>query len=665
MFYYDREIKYVKGVGEKTSKLFERIGVFTLGALLHYFPKSYTDFSNITKLGDAPFNKDVCIKAKITSSIEKHIIRKNMVLYKFTIFDKSGGAEVTLFNNKYLAEKLEKDKEYLFYGKLKAKKYGSLLDLSSPEIIDIKEAIITPQYYLTKGLYNKTIIRVMKNALLYLEDVDFIPNEIKQKYRLLSHKDAIYNIHFPKNHDALKAAKRRLVFEELFLLNLGQLILKNKNQFSRATAIKNSFLEDFKKNLPFKLTEGQLNAINDCLIDMSKEVPMSRLLQGDVGCGKTAVAAALIHTVAKNNKQSVLMAPTGILAIQHFNTFKALLPDINIALLIGNTKKSEKEQIKKDFKEGKIQLLVGTHAIITENSDISGAVLCITDEQHRFGVKQRAKLGNKAGNPHTLYMSATPIPRTLGLVIYGELDISTIHSMPLGRQTIKTYLIDSSIRKRAYSFIKKHIDNGRQAYIVCPLVEEGETSLVPATLYKENLQNGFFKDYKVGLLHGKMKNSEKESVMNDFLAGKINILVSTTIVEVGVDVPNSTVMLIENAERFGLSTLHQLRGRIGRGNFESFFIMISDFDTERLKIMCENTDGFKIAEEDLRLRGPGDFLGERQHGLPELKLANLIDDSVVMKIAREEAEKLLTLDPLLKNNSKLKQMVLHLFKNLD
>ena len=663
MFNYDRDVRYIKGVGEKTAKLLNKLGIFTLDALLHFYPKSYVDLSNIIKLSDAPLGKEICIKAKITSEIVTHHIKKNMVLYKFTVFDKSGACEITLFNNKYLAESLTVNNEYLFYGKLDYKN-SRTFSMSSPEIISINDGVITPRYHLTKGLYNKSLIRIIKNAFNYIDEGDFIPQNILKKYKLISHKDAIINIHLPKDAEMLRQARRRLTFEELFLLKTGQMLLRNKTHISKTTPVSTSYLNEFTKTLPFNLTIAQQKVINECLSDMAKTTPMQRLLQGDVGCGKTAVAAALIHTVALNGQKSVLMAPTGILAYQHYKTLSSLLPNLNIALLLGSTKKSEKEKINNDFLLGKIDLIIGTHAVITQNSKISGASLVITDEQHRFGVKQRAALGQKAGNPHTLFMSATPIPRTLGLVIYGELDISIIDSLPKGRKEIKSYLIDSSKRERALYFIDKQIKESRQAYIVCPLVEESESELTSAKKYQKELQD-IFKDYKVSLLHGKMKPIEKEAVMDSFLKKETDILVSTTIVEVGVDVPNATTMLIENAERFGLSTLHQLRGRIGRGEYESYFIMISDFDSERLNIMCKNSNGFKIAEEDLRLRGPGDFLGSRQHGLPELKMANLIDDSVIMKVAGVEAKELLKLDPLLNKNAALKQRIACLFDQLD
>ncbi len=664
MLYNEREVRYVKGVGEKTAQLLNKLGIFTLDALLNFYPKSYIDLSDITKIADAAFYKDVAIKAKITSEIKANYIRKNMIIYKFTIYDKTGACEVSLFNNKYLAESLKQNEEYIFYGKLNL--IGNhFITMNSPLITKVDDAAITPVYHLTAGLYNKTLIRILKNAITYLENEEYIPKEILQKYKLISHKQAIENIHFPKSQMHLKQARRRLIFEELFLLKTGQLMLKSKNKIAKTEPILNADLSGFYKSLPFTLTDSQNKAISECLNDMALNKPMNRLLQGDVGCGKTAVAAALIYATKQSGKQSVLMAPTGILAFQHYKTLTTLLPSLNIALLLGSTKKSEKDKIKLGFKEGKIDLIVGTHAVITEKAEIKGASLVITDEQHRFGVKQRATLGTKAGNPHTLYMSATPIPRTLGLVIYGELDVSVINALPSGRKPIKSMLITEEKREAAFNFIKDQIALGRQAYIVCPLVEEGEGELASALDYSKKLQDGIFKDLKVGVLHGKMKPNQKEAVMNSFLKGEIDILVATTIVEVGVDVPNATVMLIENAERFGLSTLHQLRGRIGRGGNESFFIMLSESDTERLQIMCKTSDGFKIAEEDLRLRGPGDFLGKRQHGLPELKMANLIDDSVVMQIAGEEADKMLKQDPLLKKNSLLKHKVLHLFYDLD
>lgn len=662
---YNRDIKYIKGVGEKTAGLLKRLGVFSLDALLCYYPRSYKDWSDVKRLGDAAIGETACFRAKITSDIVKHNVKNRMVLYKFFIYDRTGGAAVTIFNNRYLAETLEKGGEYLFYGKIQPPSFGTLPELNSPEIKKSGEDNISPVYRLTDGLYNKTLERIIKNALEYVTDEEFLPEEIIKKYRLCRRKYALYNIHFPTDKEALHAARRRLTFEELFLLRSGQQLLKSRNKISKARPIDRVYFDEFCSSLPFELTAAQQRAFMECINDMRQPHPMNRLLQGDVGCGKTAGAAALVHTAAKNGYKSVLMAPTGILASQHFDTMRRFLPRCRIGLLLGSMKKSEKQAVKDAFKNNQLDLLIGTHAVISEGTELSGAALCITDEQHRFGVVQRAALSSKAGVPHTLFMSATPIPRTLGLIIYGELDISVIDELPKGRQRIESYHIKSALRERAFNYIKKHLDEGRQGYIVCPLVEEGENSLKPAVEYKRQLENGFFKNYRLGLLHGKMKSKEKEAVMDAFLRGDIQLLVATTIVEVGVDVKNAAIMLVEDAERFGLATLHQLRGRIGRGPYKSTFIMISDHDTKRLDVICRSNDGFKIAEEDLLLRGPGDFLGEKQHGLPELKLANLMTDVKIMQVAGEEAAAVLASDPGLDSHPLLLSEIKRLFDNID
>lgn len=665
MSYDIRPISYVKGVGKVSQKLLNKLGVSNFDALVHYYPKDYENWYDITRLCDAQADTEVCVRAKITSDIKESYYKSNMILFRFTAFDRTGALNVTLFNNKFLAKSLKKGEEYLFYGKLKRSADGISFNMSSPKIRDIGSASLIPIYRLTKGLYNKTLERIMKNALSSIEKTDFLPEYLITKYKLMSEYDALCNIHFPKNEAALLAAKRRLSFDELFLMMTGQELIKNRHSLGSATAItKNRFCE-FEKTLPFKLTASQVKSIKECLSDMSTTKPMNRLLEGDVGSGKTVVAAALIDTAAAQKEKSVLMAPTGVLALQHYNTFKKFLPKLNIEILTGQTKKAEKERIKTDFKDDKIDLLIGTHAVITETTDLSNTALAITDEQHRFGVKARALLKHKSGIPHTLYMSATPIPRTLGLIIYGELDISIIDELPKGRKPVETYHINSSIRKRAFNYVKKQLDEGRQAYIICSVVEEGETELLSAKEYYKKISGGFFKDYRVGLVHGKMTEKQKDEVMTDFKNHKIDLLVATTIIEVGVDVPNASIMLVENAERFGLATLHQLRGRIGRGQYKSTFIMISDFDTERFRIICDNSDGFSIAEADLALRGPGEFLGHKQHGLPELKMADFIKDSRILKVASDEAKALVYKDNNLANHPLLYNKIQYMFENLD
>ena len=534
---------------------------------------------------------------------------------------------------------------------------------------------IEPVYAATEGLSSKTIEKIMKNALVYTDSMqDAIPDGIRQKNGLCDFKTALKSIHFPLERQALESAKRRLVFEELFVLQTGLLFLKRRRRALAGCTVKKNLLEEFKKTLSFKLTGAQERVINECLSDMMSPRPMNRLIQGDVGSGKTAVAAALMYISAGNGFQSALMAPTELLAEQHFKTLCKITENsgIKCALLTGSLTKKQKDEVKTGLKSGEIKVAVGTHALLTDDVEFESLGLVVTDEQHRFGVGQRGRLSSKGNNPHTLVMSATPIPRTLGLIIYGDLDISIIDEYPAGRQKIATYCVDSSYNARVYNYIKKFIAEGRQAYIVCPLVDENEAlGIKSASEYYEELSENQFKNYTLGLLHGKMKPKDKESVMRRFAAGEIQLLISTTVIEVGIDVPNAALMVIENAERFGLSQLHQLRGRIGRGEYSSACILISDVksgDTKRrLDVIKNNTDGFKIADEDLKLRGPGDFLGSRQHGLPDMKIADIFADRETLHSAGKEAEELLRRDPMLHDaeNVGLRSEITELFRRLN
>ena len=534
---------------------------------------------------------------------------------------------------------------------------------------------IEPVYAATEGLSSKTIEKIMKNALVYTDSMqDAIPDGIRQKNGLCDFKTALKSIHFPLERQALESAKRRLVFEELFVLQTGLLFLKRRRRALAGCTVKKNLLEEFKMTLSFKLTGAQERVINECLTDMMSPRPMNRLIQGDVGSGKTAVAAALMYISAGNGFQSALMAPTELLAEQHFKTLCKITENsgIKCALLTGSLTKKQKDEVKAGLKSGEIKVAVGTHALLTDDVEFENLGLVVTDEQHRFGVGQRGRLSSKGNNPHTLVMSATPIPRTLGLIIYGDLDISIIDEYPAGRQKIATYCVDSSYNARVYNYIKKFIAEGRQAYIVCPLVDENEAlGIKSASEYYEELSENQFKDYTLGLLHGKMKPKDKESVMRRFAAGEIQLLISTTVIEVGIDVPNAALMVIENAERFGLSQLHQLRGRIGRGEYSSACILISDVksgDTKRrLDVIKNNTDGFKIADEDLKLRGPGDFLGSRQHGLPDMKIADTFADRETLHSAGKEAEELLRRDPMLHDaeNAGLRSEITELFRRLN
>jgi len=667
------DIRFLKGVGEKRAELLRKKGIDTVGALLRFYPRAYLDWQNITPISECHEGENVCVRAEITSPVKTANIRRGMTLYKFSAADDSGVIEVTLFNRKYLAENLREGRSYLFYGKLG---YGiTLRQMSSPEIMPAEYIGIEPVYAATEGLSSKTIEKIMKNALVYTDSMqDAIPDGIRQKNGLCDFKTALKSIHFPLERQALESAKRRLVFEELFVLQTGLLFLKRRRRALAGCTVKKNLLEEFKKTLSFKLTGAQERVINECLSDMMSPRPMNRLIQGDVGSGKTAVAAALMYISAGNGFQSALMAPTELLAEQHFKTLCKITENsgIKCALLTGSLTKKQKDEVKAGLKSGEIKVAVGTHALLTDDVEFESLGLVVTDEQHRFGVGQRGRLSSKGNNPHTLVMSATPIPRTLGLIIYGDLDISIIDEYPAGRQKIATYCVDSSYNARVYNYIKKFIAEGRQAYIVCPLVDENEAlGIKSASEYYEELSENQFKDYTLGLLHGKMKPKDKESVMRRFAAGEIQLLISTTVIEVGIDVPNAALMVIENAERFGLSQLHQLRGRIGRGEYSSACILISDVksgDTKRrLDVIKNNTDGFKIADEDLKLRGPGDFLGSRQHGLPDMKIADIFADRETLHSAGKEAEELLRRDPMLHDaeNAGLRSEITELFRRLN
>ena len=651
-------IKYLKGVGEKRAALLAKLGIYTLWDLLTFYPRAYEDWSNLTSIADAPVNENVCIKAAVGTRCREHRIKGGMTLYKTEITDGEMLLDVTFFNNKFAAQKLEVGKEYLFFGKITGKGYYKSMNSPVFEEYDGTESM-RPVYPQTAGLNSRAIQKLVKTAFTVCSTIpDPLPEDIRNSYCLMNIESALKNIHSPESEDLLSEARRRLIFEELFMLELGLMRLKSKNRRSTAFAMDGNYTEEFMSLLPFELTGAQKRAIAQAADDMQKNVPMNRLLQGDVGSGKTAVSAALIYNCARNGCQSALMAPTEVLAMQHYKTLARMFEntDITIGLLTGSTPAAEKKKIKAALADGRIDLVIGTHALIQKDVEFRNLALAVTDEQHRFGVNQRGSLSSKGTNPHTLVMSATPIPRTLALIIYGDLDLSILDEMPKGRQKIETFLVDSDIRTRAYGYVKKHLCEGRQGYIVCALVAENETSeLTAATELYEELADGFFKGFRVGLLHGKMKPAEKKAVMDSFASGETQLLVSTTVIEVGIDVPNAVIMVIENAERFGLSQLHQLRGRIGRGTEKSTCIMISDARNElteqRLKILASTTDGFRIADEDLKLRGPGDFFGSRQHGLPEMKIANMMTDGEAIRETHVAAAELLKKNPALEGEA--------------
>lgn len=669
----DANVKFLKGVGEKRAAYLNRLGIDTLGDLLTFYPRIYEDWSKITPIKDAETNETVCIRAVALAPCRERRIRKGTTLYKTEITDGESLLDLTFFNSKYAAAKIERGKEYLFFGKITGK--GYYRSINAPEFVEVGRERVgrRPVYSQTAGLNSRTIEKLVRSGLESCEDLaDPLPEDIRNAYCLMGLKSALQNVHFPENEDILSEARRRLIFEELFLLMVGLISLKSKKRASTSFALKKDYAGEFLSSLPFEPTGAQRRAVAQAALDMSRSAPMNRLLQGDVGSGKTAVGAALIYSCARNGFQSALMAPTEVLASQHYSTLAKMFAGsgVSVALMTGSTPQSEKKKIKTALKNGDIDLIIGTHALIQKDVEFKNLALAVTDEQHRFGVGQRGSLSAKGINPHTLVMSATPIPRTLALIIYGDLDLSVLDEIPKGRQKTKTYFVSSALRERAYGYVKKRLCDGIQGYVVCALVEEGEDSeLAAASRLYEELSEGFFKGFSVALLHGKMKAAEKRRTMENFAAGKTDLLVSTTVIEVGIDVPNAAVMVVENAERFGLSQLHQLRGRIGRGSERSVCILISDSQnaetTRRLKILASCSDGFKIADEDLKLRGPGDFFGSRQHGLPELKIADMTADLEVVRETRDAAVKLFKKNPSLEGGEyePLKRAVNRLFSS--
>lgn len=652
----DTPIRALKGTGEQRAAKFARLGVTDVRSLLRHYPRGYEDWSAIVPIADAPvLGEPCCIRARALQAPAEHRIRPGMVLYKFTVRDASGDMQITLFNNRYAAAAIHAGGDYLFYGAVTANFLRR--EMAAPQIEPAAAGgRIRPVYPQTQGLTSRVIAQTIGSALQALGDAleyDPFPEPLRQAHGLCTRTFAVRNIHFPADHGALAQARRRLVFEELLLLQLGLLRLKGRARGAAGAVIPDDYTADYWPLLPFSPTNAQRRAVADCVSDMARGCPMSRLIQGDVGSGKTAVAAGVAYHAIRAGWQAAMMAPTEILAEQHVRSLTKLLETsgVRIGLLTGSQPAALKRETLAALAAGDIDLIVGTHALLSEGVVFHRLGLVITDEQHRFGVGQRASLAAKGMNPHLLVMSATPIPRTLALIIYGDLDVSILDELPPGRQPIATFAVDSGKRERAYNYVKKHVDQGLQAYIVCPLVEEGENEadLASATAYADKLAAGPFCGYRLGLLHGRMKGAEKEAVMTAFANNELSILVATTVIEVGVDVPNAVLIVIENAERFGLAQLHQLRGRVGRGSHPSTCILISDAGNEeavrRLRVMCETNDGFRIAEEDLKLRGPGDFFGSRQHGLPDLKIADLSGDMPLFREAQAAAQAMIATDP--------------------
>ena len=653
----ETSIQYLKGIGEARAKAFLRLGISTVRDLLLHFPRTLEDRSEIKTISDLMDGETVCVRGQLAGDVRTYRARGRKSVTQTKISDGSSLMKISWFNAPYIAKTLQSGGEFTFYGKAVYK--GNFFEMTNPVVelfdgINKKTGRIMPVYPATSGLSQDQIRNAATTTLMELEHPlpDILPENIRKAYGFKTLMESLVDIHAPKSYEAFEAARSRFAFEELLVLQTGIRIIGDERKSFSATPIKNvKCIQDFAKSLPYELTSAQKRVINSICTDIQKSVPMNRLVQGDVGSGKTIVAAAAMYAAANSGYQAVLMAPTEILAVQHYRNLSKLFSQFGFetALLCSGMSAPEKREAKQKIKDGTAQIIVGTHALISQDTLFKNAALVITDEQHRFGVRQRLALTEKGINAHTLVMTATPIPRTLSLILYGDLDVSVIDELPPGRKPIETYAVGERKRKSAYEFVRKNIKEGRQAYIVCPLIEESEVLTAKAAVeYAENLKKSIFPDLSVEVMHGKLKAPERQEIMSRFSMGEINILVSTTVIEVGVDVPNATVMLIENAERFGLSQLHQLRGRIGRGSHDSYCILFSQggkIADERMKIMCETNDGFKISEKDLELRGPGEFFGIRQHGLPELKIANLSTDMQLLADAKEAAENLLSLDP--------------------
>ena len=674
----DTNVRYIKGIGETRAKALEKLGIVTLRDLIGFFPRRYEDRSVIYSIARLPVGETACCRAMIANAPTSHRITGGRTVVKVRAVDNTGVLDVTFFNQAYRQQSLHVGDSFVFCGKVE----GNLLrrqmvnPLMEPEGQQQQlTGRIMPVYPLTKGVSQLTLQKAVRQGLDECRALlpDALPDAVRMAHQLCYVNFAYENIHFPVSFEALAQAHRRLVFEELFLVTCGLHLLRSRRVDVAGPACRAADMQPFYDALPFPLTDAQRRAIGDAVADMMASRPMNRLCQGDVGSGKTMVAAGCVWFAAQSGWQSTLMAPTEILARQHYENLSPLMGRFGIrcALLTGATKAGERREILSGLTDGSIGLCIGTHALLTEDVQYRSLGLVVTDEQHRFGVAQRSALGQKAEHPHMLVLSATPIPRTLALIIYGDLDVSIINELPPGRQKVDTFCVDERYRARLNGFIRKQVQEGHQVFIVCPLVGDGDElpdERKAVTAYAKTLREQVFPDLRVAVLHGKMKAREKEAVMAAFAGREADILVSTTVVEVGVDVPNATLMVVENAERFGLSQLHQLRGRVGRGQAKSYCVLVSQGGGEetkrRLKALTATNDGFKIAEEDLKLRGPGDFFGRRQHGLPSLQLADLNCDMLLLDEAQSAAKALLAEDSQLTapEHRKLKERIDELFE---
>ena len=638
-------ITILKGIGPSKAKQFANLNIFTLGDLICHFPRGYEDRTKLVPIEKLEPDVPACFKAMVMNTPKTAHIRKGLDITRVQVADTTGRLNLTFFNSKYVSDQLQYGREYIFYGAVSGDFIGYNMTNPAFEALDsapVTTRRILPIYPLTAGLSNAAMLKAVKQALELCDTPpEIIPEEVRRQYGILGTDRAYYAIHEPSSMAEAELAKKRLIFEEFFVFSAGLSLMRASRAEKRTAPYGNTDLTAFHNALPFRLTGAQNRAISEIMTDFCKGAPMNRLVQGDVGSGKTMVAAAAAYAAAKNGKQSALMAPTEILAEQHYQSLNKLFAPmgIRVALLTGSMKPKEKREVREAIQGGTVDLVVGTHALITDATVFADLGLVITDEQHRFGVGQRAKLSSKGNDPHLLVMSATPIPRTLALLMYGDLDVSILDELPPGREAVDTFLVGESYRARINAFIRKQVAEGHQCFVVCPAVEENEDlGIKAATVWAETLQQTVFPDLRIALLHGQMKAGEKEAAMASFARGEADVMVATTVIEVGVDVPNATLMVIEDADRFGLSQLHQLRGRVGRGRAKSYCILTShnkNSETlQRLKALCKTTDGFKIAEEDLKLRGPGDFFGSRQSGLPTFRVANLSYDLQTLKDAQ-------------------------------
>ena len=653
-----KDVKYVKGVGPNRVKLLNKIGIYNLGDLITYYPRDYEDRSKPRMIQNLVNGEDSLIKAVAVSRVVEIRLKNRMCMYKLVVQDETAKCTIIWFNQSYLKNKFIIGETYYFFGKANIRM--GKFEMSSPVFDDVNTknntGRIIPIYSSTYSLSQNTIRKIIENGLEMVDGnlEESMPEYILDNYNLLGINEATKKVHFPESFEEFKEARKRLVFEELLTMQVALLGLKNKysRDIKGIEFAKEYKFSDIINDLPFNLTNAQIRVLQEIENDMEKDKSMNRLLQGDVGSGKTIVSIIAAYKAVKSGYQAAIMAPTSILASQHLESFTEILEKYNIRceLLISSITKKKKEEILEKLKNGEIDVLIGTHAILEDNVIFKNLGLVVTDEQHRFGVRQRSKIASKGKNPDVLVMTATPIPRTLALILYGDLDISIIDELPPNRKKIDTFAVTKQMEERVNNFIKKQIEEGRQCYIVCPLVEENEEIDAKSVLeLAEKYKNETFKEYKVEYIHGKMRPKEKDEIMLEFKEGKIDILISTTVIEVGVNVPNSSIMVIENAERFGLAALHQLRGRVGRGEYKSYCILKynskSDVVRQRMKIMQDTNDGFVIAEKDLELRGTGEFFGTKQHGIPDFKIANLFEDIPILKMVQDLSKKIEEEDP--------------------